>query len=166
MYVLPSHRISLVQDGKRGRRLAAGQWYHIRADANPILPGVPFPVAAYVQVGIRQLGLGRTASHSRTGHRSGCTGFLQCVAIPVDVSRIALPINQAEPFSWMDSAASGCLDIHFCGAMGGDAGQFDESNSSCTSITLRRASSSVLAKTTVPVCSRSHSGQWSLRMTY
>ena len=76
------------------------------------------PVAAYVRVGTRQLGSWRVASHSRTGHRSGCTGFLRCVAIPVDASRIAMPINQAEPLSWMDFVVSGCLDIHFCGAMG------------------------------------------------
>ncbi len=77
-----------------------------------------------------------------------------------------VPMNRTEAFSWMDFDVFGCLDLHFCGAMGGDAGQFDEINPSCTSITLRRASSRVLAKTTVPVCSRSHSGQWSLRMTY
>ena len=43
---------------RSGHPLAAGQWYHIRADANPVLPGVPFPVAAYCSSRNTSTGLG------------------------------------------------------------------------------------------------------------
>ena len=86
------------------------------------------------------VGVGMTGAGARmTGAGVGMTG-------------VGAGMNRTEAFSWMDFDVFGRLDLHFCGAMGGDAGQFDEINPSCTSIILRRAASSVLAKTTVPVC--------------